>query len=211
MPRLKGVYADAFVIGCIDPQSAPDIVFEAELGQIIYHSELAALVPPYDTDRSFGPYSLLTKLEFAIDIKRIEHVVLIGHSHCTGIDMLVNGTDHAALSAWVEVARTAMKRARQIVGNKCQEALIRETERQATIQSLRNLMTYPVVYQAVKEGRLSLDGWFFSAHEGALYAYDPQDMDFKVLYAFQPHGCSHDQVREHPPHQDLAYFIADNL
>jgi carbonic anhydrase len=37
-----------------------------------------------------------------------------------------------------------------------------------------NLMTYPIVREAVAGGRLNVHGWLYDMQNGALSAYDPQ-------------------------------------
>lgn len=179
--RKREKKSGILLVTSFEPEITPCDLFGDQAVGVLCHNEIAAIIPPYDSTRNFGPYALLAKLEYAISVRKVPHIVVLGHAGCPGIETLVNGTDHAALASWVEVARLAMERARQIAGQAGPEALLRETERQVVVQSLRNLVTYPVVYKAVKDGAVSLNGWFYDGQRQALYEYDPDRHAFRPL------------------------------
>ena len=57
--------------------------------------------------------------------------------------------------------------------------------------SLRNLMTFPFVQDAVAAGRLQLHGWYFDLDGGELLGYDPATGSFELFVkgvAGQPTG-----------------------
>jgi carbonic anhydrase len=54
-------------------------------------------------------------------------------------------------------------------------------EQAAVRISLRNLMTFPFVQEAVAAGRLRLHGWYFDLDGGELLGYDPTTGRFEVF------------------------------
>ena len=66
----------------------------------------------------------------------------------------------------------AVARCQRIAGKSDDE--IRALEHEAVLVSLENLMTFPFVAKAVKDGELSLHGLWTDIGEGTLLEYDPE-------------------------------------
>lgn len=174
----EGAHPDFFVINCIDPRNGADLVFDADPGQQFIHSQMAAIIPPYDANKTS---ELEASLSYAIDSKHIKHLIIMGHSNCGGCAALVDGTTDQYITAWVKTAEKAKDAATAKVGTKDHDALWHETERQVVVMSLQNILEYPFVKQAVKEGRLTVNGWFFDLEKATLNEYDPAAKTFRKL------------------------------
>ncbi|NCC21422.1 MAG: hypothetical protein EOM26_03050 [Alphaproteobacteria bacterium] len=179
--RDNGSPPHSLIISCFESCPTAHCLFGQTAGDVLHLSEIAALVPPYDSHRSFEPYSLLAKLEYAVEVARVRHIVVLGNSASRGLECLLDGTNHAALAGWVEVARLSMERARARFGDDCKEDLRRETLRQTILQSVRNLLTYPCIYKCVKRGQITLNAWYYENGERCLYAYNADEETFRPL------------------------------
>lgn len=176
MPDLaqNGANPDFFIIHCIDPRSGANMVFDADPGKLFGDRVMAALVPPYQQGDDFA-----ASLSFAVKHKKVKHIIIMGHTKCGGIAALVNGEKDKDISSWMGKAQDAFKKAKQKVNDpKDMDALCAETEKQAIIMGLKNLMTYPAVKDALKKGEITINGWLFNLEEGAIYGYDPTLRDF---------------------------------
>ena len=58
---------------------------------------------------------------------------------------------------------------------------IEALEKAAVMVSLRNLMTFPFVREAVEDGRLTLHGLWHHIREGTLEGWDPERGSFVAL------------------------------
>jgi len=179
----EGAQPDFFIINCIDPRNGADLVFDAKPGQQFVHSQMAAIIPPYDANQQS---EISASLSYAIDTKKIKHLIVMGHAQCGGVAALVDGTSDHYIGAWVKTALQAEQAAEAVTGTKDAAALRRETERQVVIMSLRNLTEYPMVKKALQEGRLTVNGWFFDLEKGALHEYRPAKNEFVQLSAATP-------------------------
>ncbi|MBU6475307.1 MAG: hypothetical protein KGL10_05625 [Alphaproteobacteria bacterium] len=194
----NGANPDFFIINCIDPRNGADIVFDAPPGQQFLHQQMGAIIPPYDADKQA---ELAASLSYAIDAKKIKHLVIMGHSQCGGVGALVEGTSDTLIESWVKMAAEAKRAAEGKVGKTDKEALLRETERQTVIMSVKNALEYPMVKKAVAEGRLTVSGWYFDMEKGALHDYDPKKDAFTQIApapAAQKARAKH--ARRRPPH-----------
>lgn len=174
----EGPRSDFYIINCIDSRNGADLVFDAKPGQEFIHSQMGSIVPPYD---EYGMREFNASLHYVIDVKNIKHVIIMGHSHCGGCAALVDKTTDPLIAPWVELAHGAAEKAEEKVGTDDHDALARETERQIVIQSLRNILEYPMVKQAVADGRITVNGWYFDMKNGIMHEYDPQADSFKRL------------------------------
>lgn len=174
----EGAHPEFFIINCIDPRNGADLVFDAQPGQEFIRSQMAAIIPPY---KEGAQPELCASLSYAANHKKIKHIIVMGHSQCGGIAALVEGTKDPYIQAWVEVAQQAREVAKQKVGVTDTAALERETEKQVVIQSIHNLMEYPMIRKALQEGLVTINGWFFDMGAGTLHEYQPDKGIFRQL------------------------------
>lgn len=175
----KAADTNVFVIHSIETGSGSGMLFDTEPGTMFGTRVLGAIVPPYDPD--VGCCNLRASLAYAIEVQKIEHVVVLGHVGCAAMSMLVNKTKNKDILSWLHAAEPALVKAKAMVGTDDNDALCRETERQAVIMSMRNLMTYPVVQRAVKAGNLRLHGWMFDMARGTVLDYNLDTRYFEPL------------------------------
>ncbi len=137
---------------------------------------VANLVPPYEPDSHYHGTS--AAIEFAVRVLNVEHIVVLGHSHCGGIRCLCEGREDAEDWEFVDGWMFIVEQARDdcLEG----EAHLRHVEREAVKLSLANLLTFPWVNRRVENGRLKLHGWWFDLEAGELLAHEAGD-DWKTL------------------------------
>ena len=87
----------------------------------------------------------------------------------------------SALGRWLRIAEPARRFVcthHAGVSPERQQAL---AERAAVLVSLENLLSYPWVSARVEQGLLTLHGWYFDLHSGALWGYDTDARQFVPL------------------------------
>jgi carbonic anhydrase len=159
------------IISCSDSRVDPAIIFDAEPGEIFMVRSVANLVPP----NAPGPHchSIGAALEFGVTALGVEHVIVLGHSQCGGVDGLLRGADKGEpktdfIGAWLGCASAVRDRVVADHPDNSHEARARTLEYETVRQSVRNLSTYPWVDERVRAGTLQLHGWHFDIAEGAL-------------------------------------------
>ena len=71
-------------IGCSDSRVAPDQFTQALPGGIFLHRNIANLVQP-------GDENLMSVIEFAVGVLKIDQLVVCGHHACGGIKAVLQG------------------------------------------------------------------------------------------------------------------------
>ena len=101
------------VICCSDSRVSPNMILQAQPGDVFTVRNVANLVPPYDTNPGLGYHGTSAAIEYAVVHLKVEHIVVLGHSGCGGIKALMGAdltTDisstrygHDFIQSWVRV------------------------------------------------------------------------------------------------------------
>ena len=90
----NGQKPEVMVIGCCDSRVAPETIFNAGPGELFVVRNVANLVPPYAPDGE--AHGVSAALEFAVQVLRVRHIVVMGHAQCGGVQALVEGAPDEA-------------------------------------------------------------------------------------------------------------------
>lgn len=167
----RGQAPQTMVIACSDSRVDPQMIFSAGPGELFVVRNVANLVPPYMPDAAFHGTS--AAVEFAVRVLKVKHLMVMGHALCGGVRALLEGAPPEAqdfVVGWMSIATPARAVAmRGTTPEQRQELGEHETVR----ISLRNLMTFPWVAEAVNAKRLTLHGAHFGVATGRLVLLPP--------------------------------------
>ena len=177
-----GQSPETLVIGCCDSRVSPEVIFDAGPGELFVVRNVANLVPPYTPDGAARAVS--AALEFAVQVLKVKHIVVLGHAQCGGIRALAEDSEPLSdgdfIGKWMELLAPAVAELGPRDGlSKAQ--FIAKLERAAVKRSLENLMTFPCVQILVERGRLALHGAFFGVAQGSLSVRDPATGEFQEV------------------------------
>jgi carbonic anhydrase len=167
----KGQEPRALVLACIDSRVDPAMIFDTAPGETLTVRNVANLVPPYAPDTAYHGTS--AALEFGVRILKVPHLMVLGHGLCGGVRALLEGAPNAArefVAPWMSMAAEARERALRC-------ATVEERQRCCEYEvikvSLRNLVSFPWIAEAVDAGQLQLHGAWFDIHTGVLMTMRP--------------------------------------
>ncbi|WP_376095043.1 carbonic anhydrase [Roseomonas sp. CCTCC AB2023176] len=175
------------MIACVDSRVAPEVIFDADPGEMVVVRNVANLVPPYQPDMNHHGTS--AAIEFAVRTLEVRDVVVMGHAGCSGVAAFRRNARAGAaavpgdfVSRWMEMLAPAMTLACEAVPPGTDPlAEAQPMELAAIRQSLRNLRTFPWVAARERDGRLRLHGLWFDVHEGEIRILDEAAGTFRVL------------------------------
>ena len=84
----RGQSPAVMVIGCCDSRVSPEVIFDAGPGELFVVRNVANLVPVYQPDG--GAHGVSAALEYAVNVLRIQHIVVLGHAQCGGIRAFID-------------------------------------------------------------------------------------------------------------------------
>lgn len=168
-------------ISCSDSRVNPAIVTQSGLGDIFLVCNVANIVPPYRPMKG-SHHSTSSALEFAVCTLGVEHIIVMGHSGCGGIQALLSdqptGTDdYSFIKPWVEIIADA----RTKVAHHPKHEQHHHCEQEALKISLANLDTFPWIADRCAQGNLSTHAWHFDIPSGLLSTYDRTQKIFVPL------------------------------
>ncbi len=75
------------VVACCDSRVDPAILLHCKPGDLFVIRNVAALVPA--VTQASNPCSVMSAIEYGVKHLNVEHIVVMGHSHCGGIHGLM--------------------------------------------------------------------------------------------------------------------------
>jgi carbonic anhydrase len=167
-----GQRPETLVVSCSDSRVDPQTIFGATAGDLFVIRNIAGLVPPYEPDG--GCHGTSAALEFGVRVLKVARVVVLGHAQCGGVQALVEGAPDEArdfVEPWMGMAKSALTPA---VKQPAPRSRFADYEAGVIRLSLANLMTFPWVEEAVKNGSLNLYGCSFDISTGTLSRLDEE-------------------------------------
>lgn len=174
----RGQKPRVMMIGCCDSRVAPEVIFDAGPGEIFVVRNVANLVPPYAPDDHYHGTS--AALEFGVIGLRVEHIVVMGHAQCGGVQAYADleaNPEQPPLSpgdfigSWIKLIEPAAARLGPHVGGASADYAER-LALESIKQSLINLRSFPCVKTLEDRGKLHLHGAYFGVMDGRLLVYD---------------------------------------
>ena len=181
----NGQHPPAMVISCCDSRIHSMVLMGGRSGDFFIHRNIANLVPPHsagDETRGTG-----AALEYAVAALKVRHIIIMGHSHCGGIENgyhRCHGTpgrsleDTQFIGGWLDLLKPAYD---ALEDGGSDEDRIADLEKQSVITSLQNLAQYPFVATACADGALSLHGLWHDIATGKLMNYNPATGRFEAV------------------------------
>jgi carbonic anhydrase len=175
----EGQDPDIMLIACADSRAEPSDIFNAAPGQMFVVRNVANLVPPYAPDG--GLHGVSAALEFAVNVLRVRHIVVMGHGGCGGIAACLSQKENPLIgefvTPWVRLLDVA--RARVMASGSANPQF--DLELEGVEASLENLMSFPWVATAVARGELELHGAWFAIRHGELHWRNPASRRFEIV------------------------------
>jgi carbonic anhydrase len=176
-----GQRPETMVIGCCDSRVAPEAVFDAHPGELFVVRNVSNLVPPYaPTGLTHG---VSAALEFAVQLLKVKHIVVLGHTQCGGIRAFVEHRDRPTPGDFIDSWMSLVTPAAKVCGIADHAEDLTPLERASIAVTLDNLMTFPWIRQAVERTELQLIGAHFDIGSGSLSVYEPGSREFLPVEA----------------------------
>jgi len=150
-------------IGCSDSRVPGTQLVGLHAGELFVHRNVANIVVHTD-------FNCLSVLQYAVDVLRVEHVIVCGHYHCGGVNAAMKNMQLGLIDNWLrhvqDVARSYEVELANIVDE--DERLDRLCELNVVEQVLSVSRT-TIVQNAWSNGQeLSVHGWIYGLADGLL-------------------------------------------
>lgn len=167
-----GQKPQVMVVSCCDSRVDPALILQCDPGDLFVVRNVANIIPPYEKDGTYHGTS--AALEFGICFLKVEHLVLLGHSQCGGIQALLNSeTSHPNdfITNWVSIVKQPSSHVKSAD----------EYARFALHTSYQNCISFPWIRKKVEQGSLVIHLWFFDIETGQIFNYCDEHATFQPL------------------------------
>jgi carbonic anhydrase len=149
-------------IGCSDARVPADVITQTEPGEIFVHRNIANQVVPTDAN-------LLAVLQYAVDVLRVEDVIVCGHEECGGVKASIVGNAPIVVDNWLQQLRTVARLHEGELSSLPEEARVARLVELNVAEQVYNLSRTSVVQAAWARGQgLRLHGWVYRLGQGLL-------------------------------------------
>ncbi len=176
----RGQSPEVMVIGCCDSRVSPEVIFDAGPGELFVVRNIANLVPVYQPDE--GAHGVSAALEYAVNVLRVKHIVVLGHAQCGGIRAFIDKIAPLSPGDFIGKWMAMFIKPGEVVEQRDHETMqkfVERIEKAAVFRSLENLMTFPFVQTQVASGALNLHGAYFGVAGGSLFVLDQATKEFR--------------------------------
>lgn len=151
-----------FWIGCSDSRVPATEIVDLDPGEMFVHRNVANIA--CRTDPNFA-----AALQFAVEALEVEHVIVVGHYGCGGIQAAMEPRTDDAIGQWLDPVR-ALHRGESACAAGREEDPHDLCERNVAAQ-VRALADNPVIRDAWERGApITLHGWVYGIGDGLLRA-----------------------------------------
>ena len=160
--RLEGQQAPQYLwIGCSDSRVPANEIVGLDPGELFVHRNVANLAPPQDAN-------YLSVLQFAVDVLKVKHIMVVGHYGCGGVRAAVDGKRRGLVDHWLHPIREVYNEHRRALDAMPDAAarLDRLCELNVARQ-VKNVAADVFVQDAWARGQdISVHGWVYSLANG---------------------------------------------
>lgn len=149
-------------IGCSDSRVPANQITGLMPGQIFVHRNVSNIAHPTDVN-------LMSVLEYAVDVLKVEDVLVVGHYGCGGIHAALSGRLPGIADFWLEPIREIRrKRSLQLAG--LEGRALEDRICELNVAEQVNTLSYTgIVHRAWERGqKLAIHGWIYSLDDGIL-------------------------------------------
>ncbi len=157
-----GQRPEILYIGCSDSRVTAEELMGVGPGVAFVHRNIANMVSNLDL-------SAHSVIHYAVEVLRVEHIVVCGHYECGGVKAAMESKDLGVLNPWLRNIRDVYRLHRAEL-----RAMENEDERYRRLVELNveeqcvNVLKSAEAQLAVRERRLAVHGWVFDVHTGLL-------------------------------------------
>ena len=163
--RLAGPQDPAYLwVGCSDSRVPANEIVGLDPGELFVHRNVANVVVHTDVN-------CLSVLQYAVDVLKVQHVIVCGHYGCGGIRAALDGTAHGLIDNWLQHVQD-VKEAHQaeLLSFADVDDRINRLAELNVVEQVRNIARTTIVQDAWRrDQKLKLHGWIYGLTDGLIH------------------------------------------
>ena len=149
-------------IGCADSRVPANEIVGLLPGELFVHRNVANVVVHTDLN-------CLSVLQYAVDVLRVEHVIVCGHYGCGGIRAAFNRDSLGLIDNWLRHVQDVQDRHASALSSLDGDDAVNRLCELNVLEQARNVCQTTIVRDAWTRGQtVSVHGWIYALHDGLL-------------------------------------------
>jgi carbonic anhydrase len=149
-------------IGCSDSRVPANQITGLEPGEVFVHRNVANVVVHSDLNA-------LSTIQFAVDMLKVEHIMVVGHYGCGGVLAALNDVRVGLADNWIRHIQDVRDRHRGILENIAPDRRGDALVDLNVIEQVINVCVSTVMTDAWAKGqKIAVHGWAYGVHDGLL-------------------------------------------
>jgi carbonic anhydrase len=162
-------------IGCSDSRVPANELLGLAPGDVFVHRNIANVVVHSDLNA-------LSVLQFAIDVLKVKHVIIVGHYGCKGVHAAMTGTRVGLADNWLRHVQDVHQKHERYLGDTLPSK--KRSERLCelnVVEQVSNVCQTTIVQDAWDRGQdVTVHGWVYGLKDGKLH-----DLEITVAAAHE--------------------------
>ena len=163
--RLSQQQAPKYLwIGCSDSRVPANQVVDLAPGEVFVHRNIANVVVHTDLN-------CLSVIQFAVDVLKVEHILVVGHYGCGGVHAALTGARVGLADNWIRHVGDVVVKHATLLAEVGSEAL--QHDRLCELNALEqvsNVCETTIVRDAWARGQtLTVHGWVYTLRDGLVH------------------------------------------
>jgi carbonic anhydrase len=162
--RLSQIQTPKYLwIGCSDSRVPANQITGMQPGEVFVHRNIANVVVHTDLN-------CLSTIQFAVDLLKVEHIIVCGHYGCSGVHAALNGTRVGLADNWLrhvgDVAGKHQHLLNEVNSESLKHARLCELN---VIEQVVNVCQTTILEDAWARGqKITVHGWIYSLFDGRI-------------------------------------------
>ncbi|WP_290885866.1 carbonate dehydratase [Arenimonas sp.] len=160
--RLSQLQAPKYLwIGCSDSRVPANQITGLQPGEVFVHRNIANVVVHTDLN-------CLSTIQFAVDVLKVEHILVVGHYGCGGVHAALTGARVGLADNWLRhVGDVANKHASMLAEVDLESLRHARLCELNVVEQVVNVCQTTIVQDAwARDQKLSVHGWVYSLLDG---------------------------------------------
>lgn len=149
-------------IGCSDSRVPANQITGLEPGEVFVHRNVANVVVHSDLNA-------LSTIQFAVEMLKVEHVMVVGHYGCGGVQAALDNVRIGLADNWIRHIQDVRDRHRLLLNSLPEAQRLDALVELNAIEQVVNVCQSTVLQDAWARGQqISVHGWVYGVHDGLL-------------------------------------------
>ena len=150
-------------IGCSDSRVPANQITGLTPGDVFVHRNISNIV-------AHGDLNCLSVLQFAVEVLKVEHVIVCGHYGCGGVRAGLESIGHGLIDNWLQLIReTAYLYSDELDNLEGEERVDRLCELNVARQVINAADTTVVTDAWARGQKLIVHGWIYGLRDGIIH------------------------------------------